>query len=441
MVYRILIFAFLCSVLVFPARAQDFDNLVQMTWENNEQLRAEHFKLKFAEATLQEAKSLYGPTAKLDALYTLANGGRDIDFPIGDLLNPVYGTLNQLTASKSFPTVDNQVINFLPNNYLDAKIRIQQPIFYPDLKINRQLQSKKINLKQLEIKAFKRRLSKEIMTAYLQWQMAGKSIDIFKDAQELLQEALRVTQVLFKNGKALPSSVSRIKSEMAKIDAQLINAQNNEQNAWKLVAFLLNNPDITREQVMIQLPELPADTPQEGRREELAQMDVGLEMRHLAVKKENQFYYPKLGAQLDLGSQDYKFKWKPYVLLGIHLEWNIYDHRRHRSKKNQALALIEAQKKEKVFVQSQFDLQSSMAKNNLKSANLQALTYRPRIVSAEKTYQEVLKKYRLGVTNYLELMDARTQVTQNNIEYVIARYQAWIKWAELQYVTASYPIN
>ena len=441
MVYKILYFCLFSMGFLFPARAQNFDALVQMTWDNNEQLKAEHFKLKFAEATLQEAKAMFGPTAMIGAQYTLATGGRNIDFPIGDLLNPVYSTMNQLTGSQAFPQVENQTIDFLPNNFLDTKLRIQQPIYYPDLKINRQLQSKKIDLKQLEIKAYKRRLSKEIMSAYLQWQMSTKAIIIYQDAKKLLLEAERVTNVLFKNGKTLPSSLNRIKSELAKMDAKIIGAKNDEQNAWDLVTFLLNNPDITRDQVSVALSELPIVFPERGTREELEQMKIGIEMRHLAVKKENQFYYPKLGAQLDVGSQDYKFKWNPYALLSFNLEWSIYDHKRHKSKKNQALALIEAQKREQKYVQSQFDLQARIARNNLKAANAQAITYQPRIESAKKTYQEVLKKYRMGVTNYLEILDAQTQITQNKIAYTIARYNAWLKWAELQYVTANYTIK
>lgn len=441
MVNKILILMSLLGSLVFSARGQDFHELVQMTWDNNEQLKAENFNLKFAEASLQEAKSLFGPTAMIAAQYTLSHGGRYIDFPIGDLLNPVYSTLNKMTGTESFPTLENQTIDFLPNNYLDAKLRIQQPIYYPDLKINQQLQTQKIDLKRLEIKAYKRRLSKEIMTAYLQWQMAQKAIVIYKDAKKLLQEAYRVTNVLYKNGKTLPSSLSRINSELAKIDAEIIGAKNNEQNAWELVAFLLNNPDITREQVVVTLVELPIDFPSMGTREELTQMDVGIQMRHLAVKKENQFFYPKIGAQLDLGSQDFNFKWNPYALFGINIEWTFYDHRRHQAKKSQALALIDAQKRTQKYVKSQFDLQAKVATNNLKAANAQALTYQPRMEFANKTYSEVMKKYKNGVANYLEIIDAQTQITQNKVAYTVARYNAWMKWAELQYVTANYPIK
>ena len=123
------------------------------------------------------------------------------------------------------------------------------------------------------------------------------------------------------------------------------------------------------------------------------------------------------------------------------MEWNIYDFKRHTHKKDQALAAVEAQKQQKSYVQNQLELQSAVAKNNLLAAIDQANTFQPRIQSSQKTYDEVMKKYRTGVANYLELIDAQTQLTIADLSYILARYNAWIKWAELQYVTASYPIN
>jgi len=40
-------------------------------------------------AALDQARALYLPSLDLAARYTRANGGRTIDFPVGDLLNPV----------------------------------------------------------------------------------------------------------------------------------------------------------------------------------------------------------------------------------------------------------------------------------------------------------------------------------------------------------------
>ncbi|KAA3629032.1 MAG: hypothetical protein DWQ02_18815 [Bacteroidetes bacterium] len=111
MIHKTVLFYSLLFFWMVPASAQDFTQLVQKSWSNNEQLKAQYFQLQQAEAALREAKSMYGPTVSFGAQYTLAAGGREIDFPVGDLLNPVYSTLNQLTASIIFPQSKIQPFN------------------------------------------------------------------------------------------------------------------------------------------------------------------------------------------------------------------------------------------------------------------------------------------------------------------------------------------
>src|SRR5580698_5955994 len=45
-------------------------------------------------AALDQARARYLPSLDFSARYSRSNGGRAIDFPVGDLLNPVYATLN-----------------------------------------------------------------------------------------------------------------------------------------------------------------------------------------------------------------------------------------------------------------------------------------------------------------------------------------------------------
>lgn len=421
---------------------QDFKDLVAMCWANNQQLKSQDFQLKQAEAALQEARGLYLPNLSFGTQYTLAAGGRAIDFPVGDLLNPVYSTLNQITGSQQFPSLENQSIQFLPNNFYDARFRVQQALFNPDLAINRELKSAQIDLKQLEIKAYKRELSKEVMNAYFQWQQAEQAISIFQEADTLLVEAARTTQSMLRNGIALPSALSRIESEQASLKAQQIDAATNAENAWIYLNYLLGPHEATRNAIVLDLPELPDSTSTaSGSREELAQLDQAISMQQLAFDKEDRFYQPRLGAQLDLGSQAFDFNWAPYALLGISLTWNIYDGKQHKYRQEQARAAIDARVQQKAFATDQIDLQKKVAENNLRSSILQAKTFQPRIRATEKAYREVYRKYQEGSANYLELLDARTQITQARIANSLARFQAWSKWADYIYASASFPID
>jgi outer membrane protein TolC len=422
---------------------QQFDPLIRKTWDNNHQLKAKEFELNQARAALAEAKAMYRPSVTFGTQYTLAAGGRSIDFPIGDLLNPVHSELNELTSRQKFPTLQNQTILFLPNHFYDARFRIQQPIFYPDLAINRSVNIKQEELKSLQIKAYKRVLVKDIMEAYFLWKQATEAVKVYQEAHKLLDEATRSTESMIRNSMALPSARSRIEGETAVVESQMIEAKASEENAWRYLEFLVGENEISREELIIDLPELPLldFTDEPGTLEDLQQMDLGVQLKELAMEKEQQFFKPRLGVQVDLGSQDFDFGGAPYAILGINLEWNLFDGRRNQMRRQQASAGIEVQREQRLHVEEQLTLQREIAQENLKAGIDQAMTFQPRTTAAQNAYKDVLKKYQAGLANYLELLDARTQVTQSEISYLISRYQAWNRWAHSYYISASYPIN
>ncbi|MFM9949311.1 MAG: TolC family protein, partial [Saprospiraceae bacterium] len=72
------------------------ERYVQEGLNSNLSLKQEQVALEQNKASVEAAKRLGYPTIALQGNYTLATGGRAIDLPIGDLLNPVYATLNEM---------------------------------------------------------------------------------------------------------------------------------------------------------------------------------------------------------------------------------------------------------------------------------------------------------------------------------------------------------
>lgn len=428
----------LVTILFFlKLGAQDFTSLLEKAWTNNEMLQSGEMKVEASEYALKEAKALYGPNIKFNTVYTLAAGGRNIQFPIGDLLNPVYGTLNDLTQSNNFANLDNQEINFLPNNFYDAKFKIEQPIFMPELAINKELKTGEIVLKKLDIQIQKRALGKELMLAYFQLKQAETFRQVLSTSSDLLQEAARTTESMVRNGIALPSSKIRVEAQSQQLQQQIIESENGIANA-KLYLNQIIGTDTYDEIPLSELPLLESATG--AMREELAQLEKASELMSIAIKKEDLFYKPKVGASLDLGSQAFNFGWSPYVLFGINLDINLYDHKRHQYRKEAAKANIAANNLQKTYVTEQLDLKVKISTNNLQSAIKQAQTFETRISAAERNFKDVNIKYKEGIAGYLELLDAESLLTNTRLQYTLARFNAWSKWAELQYDTASLKI-
>lgn len=406
------------------------------------ELKSKNFQIESATQALLEAKSMYRPDIKFGVQYTLAAGGRSIVFPVGDLLNPVYRSLNQITQSNNFPQISNVNEQFLPNNFYDARFRVIQPIYYPDLAINRKLKMELLEQKNLEVNAFKRLLSKQTMQAYIQYVMSQNAIDIYLSADTLLTEAKRTTQSMIKNGIALPTAMSRLENQSADVQSQKSEAISNKRNAENLLRFVLGIDETKDIPLADKLDRLPISILNAtGQREELLQIRQAANMQSLAIQKEEKHYMPRIGAQLDAGSQDFDFGWKPYALLGINVEMNIYDGKKHQYRKQAVKAEVMATESMYLQAENQFMLQKNVAIENLNTSVSQAKIFESRINATKKIYDEVFIKYKEGSAGYLELIDAQTQLTQIKLQYLLAKNNAWIKWADYVYVNASFPIK
>src|SRR4030095_11902259 len=163
---------------------------------NNLVLKEKKVSLDKGLVALKEARSLFLPTTWFETQYTVANGGRSIDIPIGDLLNPVYKTLNQLTATNHFPEVSNASEQLLPNNFYDARIRTTMPLMNPEIKINRDIRQQQISLRENEIDIYKRELVKEVKTAYYTYLLSGQGVRIYQNALQVVNENFRINQSL-----------------------------------------------------------------------------------------------------------------------------------------------------------------------------------------------------------------------------------------------------
>lgn len=79
--------------------------------ESNLALNAAGADVRRAQAQLEEARARWRPTVALAARYSRADGGRTIDLPVGDLVNPAYRTLNQLLQAQGQPAPFQDIAN------------------------------------------------------------------------------------------------------------------------------------------------------------------------------------------------------------------------------------------------------------------------------------------------------------------------------------------
>lgn len=444
--------ALLCMMLAASAQlpAQSIlDTYLKKGLDSNLQLKQKSFDVEKARLDLDRAKALFYPQVEVNSQYTLATGGRSQDIPIGDLLNNVYTSLNQLTSSNKFPQVQNQSIKFLPNNFQDTKIAVAMPVYNPELKLNRSIKEEMINGRLAEIEVYKRDLVKNIKQAYYQYLQAEKALEIYNNALAVVNENLRVSEKLVKNTVATRDVVLKSKTQVSQVQTSLAGAMENKKNAAAYFNFLLNQPFETpvekdtsiynslntRQTVTAEIP---------AGREELAQIKSGQKALQTSLKLNESFKLPRLNAFYNIGFQGFGFNVfdkQFYQLGGLQLTWNIFKGNDNKLKIKQTQADIQQLQTQYNDVEKQLQLQVTTTYNAYLTAVQTLQSAADETESTREAYRLTDKKYREGQALQIELIQARTEMTNAEIKYSLAQLAVLTKSAELERVTAAYTLK
>jgi outer membrane protein TolC len=442
----------LMMLLSFGALGQSeiLNNYVQEGLKNSQTLKQQNFQLQKAVFALSEAKTLFKPNVNFNTTLSTAQGGRKIEIPIGDLVNPVYTTLNKLTQSNSFPQIQNSSEQLVPKDFYDVRVKTTMPILNAELKYNQAIKQEQITMQQAEIQVYKRELVRDIKLAYINYLKATEAIKVYENALKIVRESERVNESLIKNGSANPTVLVRTRNEISKINAEYDNARGNQKNAAAYFNFLLNK-EFTEK---ITVDSLSKDGLKsefaEGHREELDKIQTGISINRQLLGINQSYKKFKIGASLDLGSQGRFaqiagaeknfFAPNAFVLLGVSFDLPVYSFGRNQLKIKQSemeIASLDAQLQQ---VKNQLDLQAELAKNSLNSAKEIYESKASQVSTAERYYRDMFRRYKEGNLNFIELLDAQTQITTAQLQQSISLYDVWIKWVELERAKASFQL-
>lgn len=426
----------------------NLDTYISSGLANNQSIQQQTFELSKAMYALKQAKTLYYPNIAFSGTYTLAEGGRVIGLPLGDLLNGAYATLNQLTASNQFPQLENQNIQLNPNNFYDVKLRTTYPIFNPDIKYNYRIREGQVDLQKLEINLYKRELVKEIKTAYYRYQQSVKAIEIYQNARELVKENYRINTALFNNQKANRNALLRSEYEVKKIESSLIDALKNRENAKAYFNFLINRPiqdSITTDAIThIPLVKSEADPTDVTNREELGKLRLANEINTHILHLNGTYRMPKVSAMLDAGAQNFDFRLNqhtPYVLFGLSVDWNLFAAGKNKYKIKEAEAALGSTQTQTAYVKSQLEVELTTTRNSFDAALKVYDNTLFQEKAASRNYTDLLRLYKEGQALYIELLDAQNHYIDAQLESSIALMDTWIRYAEVERANSSYNLK
>jgi outer membrane protein TolC len=436
----------------YSARGQHptaLESYIRIGLENNLILQQKNTTLEQAMLSLKMANGLFAPSLTLLGNYLNGTGGRSISFPVGDLLNPVYSTLNQLTGSNQFPTIPNVNTNFFPQDFYDVRARASMPILNTDLIYNRKIKDRQVLLQELEVQIYSRELIRSIKVAYFNYLSAREGVAIYQSALTRAQEGKRVNESLLANGRGLPAYVLRSQSEIEYIRAQLVEAERQVENSMLYFNFLLNRKadtaiDSNFSPELNHVTELIEKESSAAKREELLKLKAAQDINKQVINMNELFWAPRISGFIDMGAQAENLKYNSnanYTLVGFQMEIPVFAGFNNRNKLSTSRLELRSTELGIQNANQQMSISSQVSRNALVSSYQKYLSARQQLDAIE-SYQRLIEKgYKEGINTFIEAVDARNQLTNAELSVRLNLYRVLTAEANLERETASYPLK
>jgi outer membrane protein len=411
-------------------------------------------------AEVDEARARFKPALDVSSRYSRADGGRTIDLPVGDLLNPVYSSLTQL-GGPAFAPIANQEIELLRGREQDTRVTLTQSIYdariAPGVEASRGLQRSAAAATD----ALRARVARDVRQGYYAWLAARDARAILDDTLELARANLRTNQSLLDHGRVTRDLVLRAEADLLEIEQQRRAAASAVTLAASYVNVLRRAP-LDRE-----LPSatLDADGPSRtrarlaqalggtafelasltelalARRAELAELDAAVDASVAGEDAAKAAYKPRVGFALDAGIQGERYGWgddERFVQASVIVQFGAYSGGANSARVRASRAATDAlsARREQTALAIRLEVHSALEALEVAEASLD--TASRRVAAADAAFVIVSRKRDLGQINQTEFVDARNTLTAARLNLSRTRADALARLAEVGYAVGQH---
>jgi outer membrane protein TolC len=396
----------------------------------NLELRAGTASVQQRFAALEQARARYLPVLDFDARYSVANGGRTIDFPVGDLLNPVYETLDELLVQSgqpaAFPRVKNEEIRLLLPQEQNTRFVVAQPIYEPRLAPSVEASRQDVNRAEANLAGLRTRVVRDTKQAYYEWLAAQQQLLVLDATREVAAANLAANESLYRNGRVTRDFVFRAEADLLEIEQQQLDEATVERFRSRLMQRLAGR--------VMDVPALQRVATEQ--RAELQSLDAAIAGSEAQQDLARAAFKPTLalGAEAGIQGEDYGFGDDDrYVLASVVLRWNAFRGGADQAALAEARALTEELRATRELATQQVRLEVQRALETLEVAESSLGTARKRSEAAEAAFRITARKRDLGQINQADFIDARRTQTDAQLNLNRVRAEFLARLAELEF--------
>ena len=425
------------------AVANPLDGYIREAIRANLSLAQDRLDEDHTVAAVREARSLRFPSLAFSSRRTQVDGGLDL----GNLVNPAYRALNQITGTSSFPTNIGLTFPFAQ----ETRMRLAQPIYQPAIGAGIRAADAARDAQSAAVRAAARQLAAQVQTSYWAVASADRVAELYRITLPLVDENVRVNERLLANGTATPDAVLRARADRSEVAQQLAEAEQQQASARRAFNMLLDRPF---DAPVTMLPDSTLDVV--GRltqgltldelirhavaaRDELHQAESAIAAATAQEKVATAAFLPTVSVALDYGVQGntYQFDRNHDALAAsVVVEWNLFNGGRDEARRQQASISANRARVARHEIERKIELDVRQAYDALQVASGAVATARDRWEAARRSFELVSRRHAEGMASQIEFIDARTAFTRAGLNLILTRQSYAVRAAELERAAA-----
>jgi len=435
MKHHLLLIAFLVAFIALRSQEPQWitkDEVLVKIKEGNNSLKIAETNIMAAQGDFRQTNAIILPTI----------GVSHTGIATTNPLMAFGSKLNQgiLTANDFNPDLLNN-----PQQIEDyaTRLTIEQPLLNFDGMHQRKAAKSKLRAMELQSARQGQYVTLEVDKAYMQLQLAYKTVAVLEKVKETAMENQRIAKNSFEQGYLQKSDVLAVNVRVAEIENQLKYAQSSVMNASNQLSVLMNDTTYAllkpSDTLMIWPVEalLQATTTVTEHRADIQAMASATEAYQQMHKADKMSFLPRLNAfgTYELHDDEIFQGDSDGYLFGAELKWNILEGSKRFGKAQKSKAEFEKStlELEQYKAESQVELNRAMrmlqdAQNNLELTSIA-------LEQSSESLRIRTNRFEQGLEKTTDLLMAETQYAQKQLEYYTTIFQHNYALAYVQFLT------